>query len=98
MLSDPSMTIAEVATAVGYRQAPHFANAFRAVHGVSPGAWRRSVHGFGRPTAYARSRRERAEMERSFEEEVERWAAETVETAERDGRAAWPFQDSDNRQ
>jgi hypothetical protein len=98
MLSDRSMTVAEVAHAVGYRQAPHFAKAFRAVHGVSPTAWRRSVYGFARPRAYARHERERAEAERSFEEELRQWAAETVEAAERDGRAALPFQRSDLRQ
>ena len=87
MLSDPSMTIAEVANAVGYRQAPHFAKVFRAVHGKSPAAWRQSVHGFGRPTAYDRYQRERAERERSFEQELRRWSTETVEAAEREGRA-----------
>jgi len=58
LLGDPEVTIAEVAKAVGYRQPPHFAKAFRAVYGKSPSEWRRAVYGLKRANRSARIRRE----------------------------------------
>lgn len=40
LLSDPGATIARVAKALGYADAPAFSKAFRAVVGTSPAAWR----------------------------------------------------------
>lgn len=40
LLQRPSIPIADVARAVGYSQAPHFARAFRRRYGLSPSAYR----------------------------------------------------------
>jgi AraC-like DNA-binding protein len=94
-LRNPALTVAEVATAVGYRQPPHFAKAFRTVHGMSPAEWRRAAYGLGRPSRYDRLARERARLNRAQEDNVKRWVAETIEKAEREGSRALPFRASD---
>lgn len=40
LLERPSIPVGEVARAVGYRQAPHFARAFRRRYGLTPAAFR----------------------------------------------------------
>lgn len=40
LLAKPALSVAEVARLVGYRQAPHFARAFRCSHGMSPSVYR----------------------------------------------------------
>jgi AraC family transcriptional regulator of adaptative response / methylphosphotriester-DNA alkyltransferase methyltransferase len=97
LLGDPGMTIAEVANAVGYRQAPHFAKAFRAAHGKSPAEWRLSVHGYGRPTEVDRDRRKVIEERQAYDAEVRKWATERVEAAEREGRTAWRLHAADDQ-
>jgi AraC-like DNA-binding protein len=42
LLSKPALPVADVARMVGYRQAPHFARAFRSCYGVSPSVFRRA--------------------------------------------------------
>jgi AraC family transcriptional regulator, regulatory protein of adaptative response / methylphosphotriester-DNA alkyltransferase methyltransferase len=94
-LRNPALTVAEVAKAVGYEQPPHFAKAFRAVHGVPPARWRRNTYGLGRPSKHDRFAREHARRQRAQEDSVKRWVAETIERAEREGRRALPFRHSD---
>ena len=65
------------------------------MHGMSPAEWRRAAYGLGRPSRYDRLARERARLERAQEDSVKRWVAETIEKAEREGRRALPFRDSD---
>jgi AraC-like DNA-binding protein len=40
MLETGAGTVAEVAYAVGFKSVAHFSNAFNALHGVRPSAWR----------------------------------------------------------
>jgi AraC-like DNA-binding protein len=40
LLAKPAIPVADVARQVGYRQAPHFARAFRRSYGVSPSVYR----------------------------------------------------------
>ena len=40
LLEQPSIAVADVARLVGYRQAPHFARAFRGRYGLSPARFR----------------------------------------------------------
>lgn len=40
LLDQPSISVAQVARLVGYRQAPHFARAFRARYGIPPASFR----------------------------------------------------------
>jgi AraC family transcriptional regulator of adaptative response / methylphosphotriester-DNA alkyltransferase methyltransferase len=97
MLRNPSLTVAEVANAVGYRQAPHFGKAFRRVHDMSPAEWRRATYGLGRPSRWDRFEQEAAEHERAAQEHLRRWVAERLEAADREGRAAVPFSEGDLR-
>jgi AraC family transcriptional regulator, regulatory protein of adaptative response / methylphosphotriester-DNA alkyltransferase methyltransferase len=53
LVEQPAIPVREVARLVGYRQAPHFAQAFRRRYGLTPAAFREE----GR--AYARGRRSR---------------------------------------
>lgn len=48
MLADATFGIAEIATRLGYTEAPNFGRAFRRWHGVSPALWRRTLGGPGR--------------------------------------------------
>lgn len=43
LLADTSLTVAQIASHVGYRDASYFARAFRTRHGTSPLAWRRAA-------------------------------------------------------
>ena len=43
MLSEPSLRIKEVASAVGYKYAPNFTRDFRKCHGKTPSQYRNSV-------------------------------------------------------
>ena len=97
MLRNPALTVAEVANAVGYRQAPHFAKAFRRIHDMSPAEWRRATYGLGRPRRWDRLEQEAAEHERATQEHLRRWVAERLEAADREGRAALPFNEGDLR-
>lgn len=51
LIEQPSIQVRDVARLVGYRQAPHFAKAFRRRYGLSPAAFRAESR------AYARGRR-----------------------------------------
>jgi AraC-like DNA-binding protein len=44
LLAKPAVPIADVARQVGYRQASHFARAFRRSYGVSPSVYRENLH------------------------------------------------------
>jgi AraC-like DNA-binding protein len=48
LLSQPSILVCEVARQVGYRQAPHFARAFRCLYGVPPTTFRSRLNQAGR--------------------------------------------------
>jgi AraC family transcriptional regulator, regulatory protein of adaptative response / methylphosphotriester-DNA alkyltransferase methyltransferase len=50
LIEQPAICVRDVARLVGFRQAPHFARAFRRRYGLSPGAFRSEAR------AYARSR------------------------------------------
>jgi AraC family transcriptional activator of pobA len=50
LLGDPALTVAAIATRVGYRDAGYFTRRFRAAHGVTPQQWRRDA-GRPRPTS-----------------------------------------------
>jgi AraC-like DNA-binding protein len=56
LLATPAIPVSEVARLVGYRQAPHFARAFRSAYGVSPSAFRARVHHSMKRTAETGSR------------------------------------------
>ncbi len=43
LLQASSLTVAEVASSVGYRQPPQFAKAFRRYHKLAPSQWRNSI-------------------------------------------------------
>jgi AraC-like DNA-binding protein len=43
LLAKPAIPIVDVARQVGYRQAPHFARAFRRSYGVSPSVYRENL-------------------------------------------------------
>ena len=45
LLSDPSMSVLDVAIAVGYESDTALNRAFRKFEQIPPGAWRRSRHG-----------------------------------------------------
>jgi AraC family transcriptional regulator of adaptative response / methylphosphotriester-DNA alkyltransferase methyltransferase len=90
MLNTRSLTIAQIARIVGYRQAPHFAKAFRAAFGMSPAEWRREVYGLGRPDPWRLPSRAPAEPDSYVEESPRSWAEEVLAEAERAGRTAWP--------
>jgi AraC family transcriptional regulator, transcriptional activator of pobA len=50
LLGDPALTVAAIATRVGYRDAGYFTRRFRAAHVVTPQQWRRDA-GRPRPTS-----------------------------------------------
>jgi AraC family transcriptional regulator, regulatory protein of adaptative response / methylphosphotriester-DNA alkyltransferase methyltransferase len=58
LVEQPAIPVRDVARLVGFRQAPHFAGAFRRRYGLTPAAFRAE----GR--AYARGARARAQSER----------------------------------
>ncbi len=44
LLSQPAITVRDVARLVGYRQAPHFARTFRRRYGVAPSTYRADLY------------------------------------------------------
>jgi AraC family transcriptional regulator, transcriptional activator of pobA len=60
LLERSSMTLEQIAEFLGFRSAAQFSNFFKALHGVRPGAWRRSQRGSG-PQAGARATRSYAD-------------------------------------
>lgn len=47
LVERPTLPVREVARAVGYRQAPHFAQTFRGRYGLTPARFRASEHAAG---------------------------------------------------
>ena len=50
LAEQPAIPVRDVARLVGYRQAPHFARAFRRRYGLSPARFREQVPRLGRKT------------------------------------------------
>ena len=79
---DTLATIAEVARAVGFRQAPHFAKVFRRRYGLPPAEWRLHMHATSRPKPTERKSRQRArrgtESDVRVNEAIRRWVEERL--------------------
>ncbi len=51
LVDQPAIAVCDVARLVGYRQAPHFAQAFRRRYGLAPARFRRRARAYGAQTA-----------------------------------------------
>jgi AraC-like DNA-binding protein len=59
LVEQPAIPVRDVARLVGFRQAPHFAKAFRRRYGLSPASFRAEAR------AYARGKRQRSHVDRA---------------------------------
>lgn len=84
LLQSPRTTVAEIASAVGYRQPAHFAKAFRRVHGMSPAEYRQEQDRL-RLVEWRRVTAERAQAE--SDEDLARWLEVTARLTELRKRA-----------
>jgi len=77
LIEQPAISVRDVARLVGFRQAPHFAKAFRRRYGLTPAAFRAE----GR--AFARAARDKSDVSTASEQADERPSASSAQRATR---------------
>jgi AraC-like DNA-binding protein len=65
LMEQPAITVRDVARLVGFRQAPHFAKAFRRRYGLTPARFRAEGRAYARREGSAYARRARDGQDRS---------------------------------